>query len=329
MTNMIVALPQGFLMRHPMMDDLEAAYKVIETCDIANDGSADITVDELRTDWLSPTFNLQQDAWLIVGTGDQVVGYTAVGQREHARIYSEVLVLPEYSHLGIQDYLLAQVERWAQAQIPQARPDARVALLCWISKNDEQGQESLERQGFKEIRRTWRMMIEMNEAPLAPQWPAGIAVRTFRPGDERSVFDADEEAFQDHWGHMPGNFEEWKHWTVEREHFDPTLWFLACEGDRIAGISLCTYRDDLGWVGTLAVLRPWRRAGLGKALMLHSFGEFYRRGTRTVGLGVDAQNLTGATRLYERVGMHVARVYINYEKELRAGVELSTQTITL
>ena len=65
------------------------------------------------------------------------------------------------------------------------------------------------------------------------------------------------------------------------------------------------------------------------ALLLHSFGEFYRRGRHTVGLGVDSQNLTGATRLYERAGMHVARIYIAYEKELRAGVELSTQTITV
>jgi len=320
-------LPQGFQMRSPTMDDLQAVHHVIDASDLAYHGSSDITLDELRTDWLSPNFNLQQDAWLIVGPAQQVVGFASMGQREHARIYSEVLVLPEYSHLGLQDCLLDQVEQWAQGQIPQARPDARVALSCFVAQNDEQGRQSLQRGGFKEIRRSWNMEIEMNEAPAEPEWPAGITVRTFRPGDERVVFDTDDEAFRDHWGYMPGNFEVWKHWTVERENFDPTLWFLAYEGDRIAGISLCIYRDDLGWVDTLAVLRPWRRLGLGKALMLHSFGEFYRRGTRTVGLGVDAQNLTGATRLYERVGMHVARVYVNYEKELRAGIELSTRAI--
>ena len=67
--------------------------------------------------------------------------------------------------------------------------------------------------------------------------------------------------------------------------------------------------------------------GLGLALLHHAFGEFYRRGTYKVGLGVDSQNLTGATRLYERAGMHIARQYIGYEKELRTGVELSTQAI--
>ena len=320
-------LPDGFQMRHPTMDDLEAVHHVITTSDLAYLGSADITLDEVRTDWLAPTFNLQKDAWLITDPAGKVVGYASTGQQEHARIYSEVLVLPEYARLGLQDALLTRLEQWAQEQVPQARPDVRVALMSYIAQGDEQGALNLQRHGFKEIRRSWNMEIRMNEAPAEPEWPAGISVRTFRPGDERIVFDTDEEAFKDHWGHMPGNFERWMHWTVERETFDPTLWFLAYDGDQIAGISLCEHRDELGWVSTLAVLRPWRKLGLGKALLQHSFGEFYRRGTRTVGLGVDAQNLTGATRLYERVGMHVVRVYINYEKELRAGVELSTQEI--
>jgi ribosomal protein S18 acetylase RimI-like enzyme len=65
------------------------------------------------------------------------------------------------------------------------------------------------------------------------------------------------------------------------------------------------------------------------ALLQHSFGEFYRRGLRRAGLGVDSQNLTGAVRLYYRAGMHVARETITYEKELRAGVEMSTQTLVV
>ena len=257
---MIQTLPQGFQMRCPTMDDLKAVHNVISSSDFAYHGSTDITLEELRTDWLAPTFNLQQDAWLISGPDGQVVGYTSMGQREHARIYSEVLVLPEYSHLGLQDHLLAQVELWGQGQVPQARADARVAISCYVAQNDEQGVLSLQRHGFQEIRRSWNMEIEMNEAPSQPEWPAGISVRTFRPGDERVVFDTDEEAFQDHWGHMPGNFENFKHWTVERETFDPTLWFLAYEGDRIAGISLCMHRDVLGWVDTLAASGPGQSA---------------------------------------------------------------------
>ena len=120
-------------------------------------------------------------------------------------------------------------------------------------------------------------------------------------------------------------------WELNPVSFDPTLWFLAFDGDKLAGGPLCRYDKDLhiGWVNQLAVLRLWRRKGLGIALLLHSFAEFYRRGIVNVGLGVDAQNLTGATRLYERAGMHVALQHDTYEKELRAGQELSTQSISL
>ena len=89
------------------------------------------------------------------------------------------------------------------------------------------------------------------------------------------------------------------------------------------GAALCRARDDgSGWVNNLAVLRPWRKQGVGLALLRHAFAAFYQRGIRKIGLGVDAQSLTGAQRLYERAGMHVAVRIARYEKEVRAGKDL-------
>ena len=327
---MTADFPTGFLVRPPEMDDLEAVHKLLEASDIADYGEPDITLDELRTEWQAPTFDMENDAWMVSAPDGRVVGYADMGQREHARVYTLVRVLPEYVDRGIVEPLFYLSEQWAQQQIPQANPEARITLNSFTSSRNQKEQRLFEQLGMKEIRRHWRMEIELDEAPPEPHWPERVFVRTFVPGrDERAVFDTDDEAFQDHWGHLPGNFEEWKHWMVERENFDPSLWFLAFDGGEMAGISLCTYQLDIGWVSTLAVRRPWRRKGLGMALLLHSFGEFYRRGTHKVGLGVDSQNLTGATRLYKRAGMHVAREYIAYEKELRAGVELSTQAIEI
>ena len=101
--------------------------------------------------------------------------------------------------------------------------------------------------------------------------------------------------------------------------------------DEIAGFCLCrkeAYEDpDMGYVNILGVRRPWRRRGLGMALLQHAFAEFYRRGQQRAGLGVDAGSLTGATRLYERAGMHVARQFDTYEKMLRPGEDISTEAI--
>ncbi|PKN49141.1 MAG: hypothetical protein CVU58_04450 [Deltaproteobacteria bacterium HGW-Deltaproteobacteria-16] len=54
---------------------------------------------------------------------------------------------------------------------------------------------------------------------------------------------------------------------------------------------------------------------------------YYERGKRWAGLGVDAQSLTGVTRLYETAGMRMPRQSALYEKELSGGQELGTQTV--
>jgi mycothiol synthase len=150
-------------------------------------------------------------------------------------------------------------------------------------------------------------------------------LRPYAPDQLRAIFDADDEAFQDHWGHVSGNFEAWRDWLVSAPNFDPRLWFIACEGEEIAGVALCLKLGEEAWVDDLAVRRPWRRKGLGLALLYHAFGEFYRRGERVVVLHVDSQNLTGATRLYKRAGMRPVEQHDTFQLELRAGVELGVE----
>jgi len=322
-------LSEGYQVRRPTMDDVRTVGELLNVCDIAEYGEPDVTLDDLRTEWQAPTFHLDTDAWMVIDPEGRLVGYAEMGQRLHAKIYTYMRVLPSYAGRGIGGHLLQLAEAWARQQMAEADPGVRVTMNSWASSNNEVVQRRLERAGYEVIRRNWRMEIDMEVAPPEPKWPEGITLRTFQPGMDRQIFEMIDTAFQDHWGHMPGDFEEWRHWTIERDTFDPTLWFLAFDGDQIAGGSLCTTFMDIGWVDTLAVLRPWRRKGLAMALLRHSFGEFYRRGWLKVGLGVDSQNLTGATRLYERAGMHVARQYISYQKELRAGKELSTQAIVV
>lgn len=324
-------LPKGFTMRVPTLDDAEAAYEVVHACDMADDGMPDHTLEEFRLAWQEPDFNLATDAWCVFAPTGQLVGVADTEHSEHVRVYAMVRVHPDFRQQGIEEYLLGLTEARARQHIALAAAEARVTLNNWMSHNDNALVNVLKRTGYTFSRSYWRMQIDLEKAPATPQWPEGMTVRTLAVGkEERAVFEMIEEAFQDHWGHMPHSFEQWKHWHFNAS-FDPSLWFLAFEGDTLAGGILCRYDEDLemGWVGQLAVLRPWRRKGLGMALLLHAFGELYRRGNHTIGLGVDSQNLTGATRLYERAGMHIAIQHDTYQKELRAGVERSTQSITV
>jgi mycothiol synthase len=93
------------------------------------------------------------------------------------------------------------------------------------------------------------------------------------------------------------------------------LWLAVWDGYEIAATMICDARRyEMGWIGSIGVRKPWRRRGLGLALLHHAFKEFWLRGERTVGLGVDAENPTGATRLYERAGMQLGFEFVVYEK---------------
>jgi ribosomal protein S18 acetylase RimI-like enzyme len=105
---------------------------------------------------------------------------------------------------------------------------------------------------------------------------------------------------------------------------------VFCTEGEIAGFAPCRSKaedDPTGWVSGLGVRRPWRKRGLGLALLRVAFREFHARDVRKVSLGVDAQNITGALRLYEKAGMHVIRQFDIYEKEIRPGRELRVQTL--
>lgn len=321
-------LPQGLTIRSPRLDEVQAATDLLRACEMADDGTTTITMQDLLSYWQAPDVNVETDVWVVVNEQGQLIGYADAGHRMHVTLFSDVHVHPDYQNRGIEEVLVRLTEDRLRQHIAEAPANARVTINSWVSHKNTNMPHVLEEAGFQKIRYSWRMRIEMNEAPPAPELPEGVTIRTFVPGqDEHAVFDADDEAFKDHWGYLPMPYEQWEYWSFKREGFDPSLWFLAVEGDRIAGIALCRYDNGDGWVDTLGVLRPWRKKGLGLALLRHAFGEFWRRGTHAVGLGVDALNLTGATRLYTRAGMHVAMQHDTYQKELRPGEELSTQSV--
>lgn len=323
-------LPRGFTLRHPTMDDAQAALKVINARELAVSGEEDDTLEGVRRIWTSSELDFPNDAWLVENAEGQVVAVASIGQLHYAQLFASCNVHPDYQHRGIGTYLLRLIEKRAQQFITQATPDLRVFMTTGMYSTDAATQQLLERHGFQHIRTFWRMGIELQEAPTVPVLPTGIEIHTLAEDMSllHSIYEADQEAFSDHWGMIPSSFEEYQHWEVNRESFDPSLWFMAMDGNEIAGISICAIeKQQQGWVNTLGVRRPWRKHGLGLTLLHHSFADFYRRGLQNIYLGVDSASLTGATRLYERAGMHVVQQFYRYEKELRAGRELGTRSL--
>lgn len=317
-----------FILRPAQWSDLEPVAQVIRDFLVSiGDALSVVTPAELEREWRSEGFNLETDAWVAVTADGRVVGFEEfVNRNVHAVLQGDGYVHPDFRGLGIGSALLRKVEERARREMQLADPDARVYIINGVSGRDVAGREIHESEGYKPVRYHWMMEIDLTAAPRAMPFPAGIELRPFvRDEHDYLVFQAEDEAFRDHWEHMPANFNNWKLRKLERDEFDPTLWHIAWDGDQMAGFSQTRYRNGIGWVGTLGVLRPWRKRGLGEALLLHSFNEFYKRGMMRIGLGVDAANPTGATRLYQKVGMQIAVEDVIYEKELRRGRELPAQ----
>lgn len=173
-----------------------------------------------------------------------------------------------------------------------------------------------ESHGYHEARRFYDMAIELTEEPPQPVLPDGLVLEEFRPGEERAFHRALGEAFQDHWDWHETPFDEW--WKLrEGQHRDGDgpLWLVVRDGDELAAVTRNeANRHGGGYVGALGVRRAWRGKGVAKALLHATFGEFWRRGVTRVTLGVDAESPTGATHLYERVGMHVESCTVVFEK---------------
>ncbi|HVB21818.1 MAG TPA: GNAT family N-acetyltransferase [Ktedonobacteraceae bacterium] len=325
---MIDRLPEAFTIRPPTMDDVKITTALIRLCDITEHGDSLATESSTAASWREIIETLKDAALLVFAPGGQLVGYARARNVADVKFYVFIRVHPDYAQSGIQAYFLHRMEEFVRQQVPSAPSDARITIETWIGDANVPMHVLFEQEGFSIVRSTWRMEIEMEQTPPEPVLPQGIIIRSFVPGqDERATFEANDEAFRDHWGHVPGDYDAWLRWAIEREDFDPSLYFLACDNDRIAGVSLCLQKPASGWVDDLSVRRPWRHGGVGMALLQHTFREFYRRGIYNVALDVDSQNLTGATRLYQRAGMQMTRRFNTYEKEIRPGVELSTQAL--
>jgi len=296
-----------YSVRPATLHDIEAVHDIIAKQNAVDYGEELMTIEGLQKSWE----NLDLEAVTCTAYADgKLAGYAALLEGDSPYIY-----LADRGNVDLAFQLLTILEEKAVVHKTE-----KVKLFTKISEKNNTLLQLFASNGYKSNLSFIIMQLEMNEPPPTPQWPEGIAVRPFIRGqDEQATYQADEEAAEDKGYHDPFSYEGWaKRMGMDRESFDPGLWFLACDGNEIAGVALNVYgkETNIGWVDHLSVRRAWRRKGIGRALVLHSFGEFHRRGIRRVKLSVDSKSLTNAPRLYELLGMQTAEQYHIYTKEI-------------
>jgi len=220
-------------------------------------------------------------------------------------------------------------------RVPPGRPDALDALFEWAlgralervepggriqffaDEGDRELQAVLEATGFAVVRSGFVMECRLGGELQPPAWPSGLDCRRFAEEEAEGVYAAHNEAFADHWDFTPSSLASWRSYHLA-DAADTSLWRIAWDGSEVAGLALNSPQrgedETVGWVDVLAVRRPWRRRGLGEALLRDAFRSFAAAGKSRADLGVDAENTTGAVALYERVGMRPVRRSDTWER---------------
>jgi mycothiol synthase len=323
-----LALPTGYTQRPARMEDADAVLAILHATSMAAAGEISDTLDDITETWGAPGFDLSRNVCLILNPGGRIDGYVLL--EDDVRPFAPAIDVYSHPDHWADDFITPLLLGWSESRtlenIGSIPADSRLVMHAFCYSTEERYQAQLRAAGFELARHFYRMKIDLAGTPTPPIWPESVRLHTVAENDDwHRIYDVRRDAWRDHWGYVEREYDtdyaEWAHhW---RNDFTPGLWFAAVEGDTLLGICLCKARraDDeaMGWVATLAVRRAARGRGIAMALLRHAFTVFQAVGKQSVGLGVDASSITGATRLYERAGMGVQVRFDLFEKELRPG----------
>ncbi len=317
-------------------EDIEEIWRLMVDVNLAEAGTPGFGLTEIEN-WLTgEPIVIGEDVLVVRDDSGAIVGVEIVDSRPpFVRPHAIGGVHPDHVGRGIGHAMLTWAQTRSMERIDEAPPAAKVLFLTFTAGDHEHSAQTMRNFGLEMVRYFLDMEIEFEAKPPHPVVPDGLTIRLFDPETELDALaELTTDGFRDHYGFVEGPLEtriEWlRHWMTQSDH-DPSLWWVVEDGDQLVGFNLCEPanegREEVGYVASLAVLPTHRGRGLGRALLLTAFNRFYEMGKTGAGLGVDADSLTGATRLYESVGMSPGSRYALWEKVLRDGEDLATREL--
>lgn len=297
------------------MDDVPALVDLVTRITTVVLGEPDVSESEMRDDLIGPHFELSTDTFLALAPDGQATAY-GQGYDEHSgSAWVDVYIDPavdgdlfaEVADAGV----AACVARIAESV--KARGAASVHLTANLYETETRMRAAYERAGLGVETIYWRMQRPLPQGASleAPVVPEGFEISRVDPGDDRVTKHAYElinDTFSEHHGFEGSDksLADYIEYVRTAEAFDPDAWWFAWQGEAPVGLLIGDNRraeQGVGYVRSVGVQKELRGRGIARALLLTAFADYQQRGRTGVQLGVDTQNSTGATRLYESVGM--------------------------
>ncbi len=336
---MTISLPTGFTHRPAKFTDVEAVVQCMNKAHMALTGTPEYEVDELLTEWKAPGISIENNTQIVIAPTGAVVAYFEFWDADDPPVRPMLFarIDPAYEGLGIGTRFTNWGIEKAKACITRVTdPDLQVSIRCYTYLSHAPSVTLLQSLGMQQERFYLDMEIDFAQTPIqAPVWPSNVVVKTadFETG-ARQLYDAFRDGWRDHFGYFEiedkdADFERWRHALITDAEVDANYCFVVWDGDEIAGLLLTRKHywgnRNYGYVDTLTVRPAWRGKGIAKALLLHTFATFKTLGQTGAALDVDAGSPTGATKLYEKVGMHVTKTKATYELIVRPGKTIHNQ----
>jgi GNAT superfamily N-acetyltransferase len=331
---------ESYTLRAYAPADAQAVADVINAASMQTVGFPRAVVDAVGNLWAYHFVPFSSEKVVTVDGRDQVVGYAYfTGEGDYITSETGGSAHPAHCGRGIGTALVAWAEGRALEASLKVPPGIRTVLQTSLYEAEKDAIKLFMEHGYRPAREWMHLVLEMGQPPVVPGLAPHLTLRQMDlDHDWGIVGPAMDEAYADHWGHIPADSyqatqpeepePEAEEDTPEDLSYSnaPGYCFLVLDGETVAGGVLCNAklveRKDTGRVGSLFVRPAYRRQGIARALMLTAFDAFWKNGFRRVITDTDASSLTNSTSLYKSLGMKPYRREFTYEKEIRPGREV-------
>jgi len=318
--------PAGYRARPARLEDADALSDLFIAVD-ASEGLEEVLGPEgTRRQLAHRGLDRRRDTLVVLDAGGVIRGFVWIWAKragDAARAIIWIEAHPE--HIGLEPFLLAWAEAAARPSLGTAGSPGRRYVRQHVEEHRERRRRVAEEAGYRHERtfvEMWRPLTEGLPAPAS--LPPGIESVPWSGDLAEGARLATNEAFASHWDSMPATPEDWQARVCDDPNFRPDLSRLALSNGRVVALTTASvdrehnarYEVAEVWVERVGTVPAYQRRGLATSLVGEVLRSAAAAGLTRAGLGVDQDNATRATAIYEHLGFAATRRTLAYVKDL-------------
>ncbi len=322
---------EKFTWRGYTRGDIPEIWELFQVMNRVDDNDYYETVEDLQNQYDDPRSQPLKDARIIRALTGKLAAFARIftfpKPTAENVAYLACDIAPEARAQGLEHECLEWMEERAAerlAEIAQANEADDLPRVLRVDFPDTATEmiSSHQARGYQHTRSSYQMQRDLRDPIPDDALPLGLTLRAYDDELDEPLRHARNESFRDHWGSQQVSVETWRANFTHVSDLRRDITLAVMDGTEVAAYILC-YDNTVdnerrgikrGWVGNLGTRRAYRKRGLASFLLAEAMRRFRADGFEYLGLDVDAENLTGALALYERLGFKAFKTRVVLEK---------------